>query len=37
VAEGEEEANSERALAVLQERPRRVVDRGDVVGGDGMP
>ena len=32
VAEREEEADAERALAVLEELARRVVDRGDVVG-----
>ena len=32
VAEREEEADAERPLAFLEELPRRVVDRGDVVG-----
>jgi len=37
VAEREEEAGCERALAVLQELARRVVDRRDVVGVEGVP
>ena len=36
VAEREEEADAHRALAVLQELARRVVDRGDVVGVEGV-
>ena len=37
VPEREEEADAERALAVLQELPRRVVDRRDVVGVERVP
>ncbi len=37
VAEREEEAGAERPLPVLQQLPRRVVDRRDVVGVEGVP
>ena len=37
VAEREEEAGAERALPVLQQLPRRVVDRRDVVGVECVP
>src|SRR5205823_11025579 len=37
VAEREEEAGAERALSVLQQLPRRIVDRRDVVGVEGVP
>ena len=36
VAEREEEADAERPLALLEQLPRRVVDRGDVVGVEGV-
>ena len=36
VAEREEEADAHRPLAVLQQLPRRVVDRRDVVGVEGV-
>src|SRR5205085_7065918 len=36
VPEAEEEADAERALAVGEELPRRVVDRRDVVGVEGV-
>src|SRR5207248_62237 len=36
VAEGEEEAGAERAFPVLQQLPRGVVDRRDVIGVEGV-
>src|SRR2546421_53578 len=37
MAQGEEEADTEGALALLEQSPRRVVDCGDVIGVERVP